>query len=162
MSTNDLVLPHNATALVLADVTRFGAASVETGGFFLAPRGGDEITIVAHTRTAGIVRRRRLFQISDLALDRLFGYADEHDLWIPAQFHSHARAAFLSATDVDHGLCVEGFLSTIIPYFAAPPTDPSKWGWWRYQNTWTSIAPPRPSAAPIDAFTFDEDGVHGA
>jgi len=161
MTANELILPAEAIAIVVADVTRFGALSVETGGFLLAAREDDAIAMVARAGSAGIVRRPDLFQVSDLALDRLFGYADEHDLWIPVQFHSHGLAAFMSPTDVEHGLCVEGFVSTIVPFFAAPPTDPSQWGWWRYEEAWTPIAPPGASTAPVAAITFDEDDVHG-
>lgn len=159
MTANELTLPADAISLLISDITRFGVLSVETGGFLLAPRDDDAIAMVALAGTSGIVRRPGLFQISELALDRLFGYADEHDLWIPVQFHSHALAAFMSPTDVDHGLCVEGFVSAIVPYFDTPPRDPSEWGWWRYQEAWKPIAPPLLSVAPIAAVTFDEAGI---
>ena len=161
MTVNDLVIPADAISLLIADVTRFGALAVETGGFLLAPRGDEAIALVALAGTAGIVRQLDLFQVTDLALDRLFAYAEEHGLWIPVQFHSHGLAAVMSTADLEHGLCVEGFVSTIVPYFVAPPTDPSKWGWWRYENGWTPIDPPQLSAAPAQTVTFDEDGVRG-
>lgn len=162
MTANNLILPKPATAAVIAEVTRFGAESLETGGFLLAPRAEDTLAIVALAGTAGIVRRARMFQVSEIALDRLFAHADRHDLWIPAQFHSHGRAAFMSPTDIDHGLSVQGFVTTIVPYFATPPADPSQWGWWRYDDAWTPIAPPRAAAGAVSVITFDEDGVRGA
>ena len=72
MTANELTLPEVATAMVIADVTRFGTAGVETGGFLLAPRDGNAITTIALAGSAGIVRRRDLFQVSEVALDRLF------------------------------------------------------------------------------------------
>jgi hypothetical protein len=120
LRANDLILPEPATAAMLADVTRFGGKSVETGGFLLAPRDEDTIAIVALAGAAGIVRRRRMFQVSEIALDRLFAHADRRELWIPAQFHSHGGAAFMSPTDIAHGLSVEGFVTTILPDFASP------------------------------------------
>lgn len=159
MIANELALPRSAAATVVAEVARFGTVRVETGGFLLAPRDSDAVTIVALAGTVGIVRRRDLFQISDLALDRVFSYADEHDLWIPAQFHSHGMAAFMSECDVEHGLSVAGFVTTIVPYFAAPPADPAGWGWWRYQGEWTPISPPRTTTAHVTVICFDEDNV---
>ena len=161
MTANDLVLSEAASAALIADVRRFGAAHVETGGFLLAPRDDDAVTIVALAGTAGIVRRRDLFQVSDFALDRLFGHADEHELWIPAQFHSHGLGAFMSECDVEHGLSVQGFITTIVPHFAAPPQDPAQWGWWRYEGAWIPLAPPRRSSTPVSVITFDEGGVDG-
>jgi len=68
----------------------------------------------------------------------------------------------MSPTDIDHGLSVEGFVTTIVPSFASPPADPSQWGWWRYDDAWTPIASPRLAAALVSVITFDEDGVRGA
>lgn len=138
MTANDLVLSEAASAALIADVRRFGAAHVETGGFLLAPRDVDEVTIVALADTAGIIRRRDLFQVSDLALDRL------------------------SECDVEHGLSVQGFVTTIVPHFAAPPQDPARWGWWRYEGAWIPLAPPCRSSTPVSVITFDEGGVDGA
>ena len=162
MNAHHLSLSPAATHIVLEDVARFGAASVETGGFLLAPRGEDRISIVALAGTHGIERHRRLFQISELALDRLFGYADDHDLWIPAQYHSHQRDAFMSPTDTDHGLCVEGFVSAIVPFYASPPRDPARWGWWDYERGWRRIAPPDGSTATVAFIMFDERGAGAA
>jgi hypothetical protein len=159
---NDLILSEAATTAIAADVTRYGAEHVETGGFLLAPRDADTISTVALAGTAGIVRQRDLFQVSERALDRLFAQADEHDLWIPAQFHSHGLEAFMSPTDINHGLSVEGFISMIVPHYAAPPIDRSAWGWWRYDDSWTAIAPPKTSLGAVSVITFDEDGARDA
>lgn len=161
MTANELTLPEAATAAVIADVLRFGTARVETGGFLLAPRGSDAISAVALAGSGGIVRRRDLFQVSDLALDRLFAYADENGLWIPAQFHSHGHGAFMSACDVEHGLSVAGFVTTIVPHFAEPPADPASWGWWRYDGGWVPVGPPRPSFDGVVVITVDEEPVRG-
>jgi hypothetical protein len=161
MTANELTLPNAAAAAVVGDVTRYGAKNVETGGFLLAPRGEDTISIVALAGDAGITRRRDLFQLSECALDRLFAHADERDLWIPAQFHSHGLNAFMSACDVDHGLSVHGFVTTIVPYFASPPEDAAQWGWWRFGSAWTPVAPPSTSHAPVRVIAFAEDGIHG-
>lgn len=162
MTENHLRVPDAAISIVLADVIPFGTEAVETGGFLLAPRGSETISVVALAGTVGILRSRHLFQISDLALDRLFAYADERDLWIPAQFHSHARAAFMSPTDIDHGLSVEGFVTTIVPHFAAPPAQPSRWGWWQYNRGWTPISPPHGTTDAVSVITFDQDSIRGA
>ena len=68
----------------------------------------------------------------------------------------------MSECDVDHGLSVEGFVTTIVPHFATPPRDPSRWGWWRYEGAWIPLAAPRCSSTPASVITFDEDGVDGA
>ncbi len=161
MTTNALTLPDKAVAAITGHVAYHGAKNVETGGFLLAPRGEDTISVVALAGGVGITRRPDLFQISEYALDRLFAHADEHDLWIPAQFHSHGLTAFMSACDVDHGLSVRGFVTTILPYFASPPEDPAQWGWWRFDGVWTPLAPPSRSHEPIHVIAFAEDGIHG-
>jgi hypothetical protein len=161
MTENEVTLPNAAVAAVVHDVAHYGAGNVETGGFLLARRGNDTISIVALAGDVGVTRRRDLFQVSELALDRLFAHADESDLWIPAQFHSHGGAAFMSACDVDHGLSVQGFVTTIVPYFASPPEDAARWGWWRFDGVWTPLAPPSTSDARVRVIAFAEDGVHG-
>ena len=159
MNTDSLILPIVGVRLITEDVARFGAYPAETGGFLLAPRETELVTTIALAGTRGIVHRRGLFQVSELALDRLFAYADERDLWIPAQYHSHGGRAFMSPTDIDHGLSVAGFVSTIVPFYATPPADPARWGWWQYDGEWTTIDPPRVEPAVASAIVFDEDGV---
>jgi hypothetical protein len=161
MKTNSLILPIGGVRMIIEDVARFGACNVETGGFLLASRETELVTTIGLAGTRGIERRRGLFQVSELTLDRLFGYADEHDLWIPAQYHSHGRRAFMSPTDVDHGLSVAGFVSTIVPFYATPPADAARGGWWRYDDEWVAIDPPRVDGGGVDVITFDEDGISG-
>lgn len=162
MISNDVILPQAAAKAVIADVALLGREGLETGGFLLAPRGSEQVSIVARCATAGIVRRAGLFQVSERALDRLFEYADQHELWIPVQFHSHKLAALLSPCDVEHGLSVEGFVTTIVPYFRAPSADPARWGWWRYRSGWTPARAPETSPGPSRVIVFDEEGVHDA
>ena len=76
--------------------------------------GYDNIDLILAGCT-GIVRAKDHFQISERALDRLFTYADAHRFWLPVQFHSHQFGTAMSRTDARHGLCVEGFVSAIVP-----------------------------------------------
>lgn len=154
--------PESAVDIVTNNVRRFGQQRLETGGFLLAA--GDEptaITGVALAGAAGVTRRRDLFSVSGLALDRLFTWAADGELRIAAQFHSHGGRAFLSPVDLRHGLSVRGFTSCIVPFSADPPLDPKQWGWWRFDGrTWMKAHPPRAVATnPVTTVTFDEDGV---
>lgn len=162
MSASELTLPHAGANAVIEHVLRFGRLGLETGGFLLAPRGAEQITSVACAGTAGIARRPELFQVGERALDRLFAHAEERDLWIPAQFHSHMFEAGLSLCDLEHGLSVEGFQTTVIPFFHAPPQDPARWAWWRYGNSWEPVDPPTVSGTPVQVLAFDENGVRDA
>jgi hypothetical protein len=161
MIETSLFTSADAVAAVIRETRSYGERSLETGGFLIAESGTDTLTGVAMAGDAGITRRRRLFQISERALDRLFTFADDQGLWIPVQFHSHERAAFMSETDAEHGLRVEGFVSTIIPEFAAPPDDVCSWRWWEFQQgDWHACSPARIVAAELDlAIVFDEDGI---
>ena len=162
MSANELTLPHAGAHAVHEEVRRFGRLGIETGGFLLAPRGLSQITSIACASSTGIARRPDLFQVSERALDRLFAHADECDLWIPAQFHSHMFEAGLSLCDLKHGLSVEGFQTTVVPFFHAPPADPALWGWWHYSAGWKPVVAPNASGAPVQVVAFDEDGVRDA
>ncbi len=162
MSPSDLILPQPAAIALIDDVAAFGRIGVETGGFLLAARGSEEISTVARCGTAGILRRAEFLQISAPALECLFAYVEQRELWIPVQFHSHRLEAFLSPCDLEHGLSVEGFVTTIVPYFHAPSTDPTRWGWWRYTGSWMRASAPESSTAPARAVIFDEDGVRDA
>jgi hypothetical protein len=161
MSGAGFDLPADAARAVIDDVTGYGTTGVETGGFFAVPRDEEAVSMVALAGTTGIVRERLYFQISERALDRLFSYADEASLWLPAQFHSHAEGAFLSRTDKEHGLSVDGFVSAVVPDFAGPPAEPSAWGWWEYHSRlWHQIASPQTlPAGEVRIVLFDEDGV---
>jgi hypothetical protein len=147
---------------VLAEETRaYGARDLETGGFLLAPTGSDYVSGVALAGTSGIVHEPFLFQISERALDRLFTFADDQQLWIPIQFHSHRFGAHMSRTDAEHGLRVEGFVNTIIPGFAEPSEDVSQWSWWQFRDGAWQAYPPIVvnGSAPAQVILFDEDGV---
>ena len=161
MSDSSGTAPPQAVDAIVHETLAYGARRLETGGFLIAPVGDDQIHGVAFAGDTGIVRRHNLFQISRGALDRLFTYADDAGFWIPIQFHSHRYGSGMSLSDQAHGLRVEGFISTIVPKFAQPPTDVSRWGWWRFQHrSWVPIPPISvgPDAIPI-LLTFDEDGV---
>jgi hypothetical protein len=148
-----------AVAAIVAEVARYGAAGVETGGFLLVPRSNPTITtVVATAGTTGIVRRPNQFIISGAAVDVLSGWADNHDLRIAAQFHSHGNAAFLSPIDRRGGIRIDGFVSTVIPTFHTPPAAMTAWAWFTFaKGNWQ----PRPALATvaggIDTVTFDED-----
>jgi hypothetical protein len=155
-----IALPIRAGHVIAEEVRRFGQRGVETGGLLLAPRGQGTVTIAAFAGKAGITRERLLFQVSALALDRLFGFADQRSCWVPAQFHSHAAAAFLSLTDQQHGLRVTGFTSAVIPRFADPSTSVAAWGWWRFSSEeWNLCPPPETEGNDVEVVIFDEEGV---
>lgn len=160
-AANRLILPDAGAAAIVADVTHYGGEEVETGGFMLAQAGTETVTEIAHAGTRGILRRRDLFQVSELALDALFAYAEANELWIPAQYHSHGLTAFMSDCDVEHGLSVDGFVSVIVPFFADPPPAPSAWGWWCFKGDWLRLAPPVVATGDVAVQTFDEEGVRG-
>jgi hypothetical protein len=156
-----LGLPAMAGHAIAREVRQFGQRRVETGGFLLAPRGQGAVTVMAFAGEVGIIRERLLFQVSALALDQLFGFADQRSCWIPAQFHSHAAGAFLSRTDQQLGLRVKGFTSTVIPDFANPPCEVTAWGWWRFSSEdWIPCQPPQIEGDDLEVVTFDEEGVH--
>jgi hypothetical protein len=155
-----LTVPATAGPVIAEEVRRFGQRDVETGGFFLAPQGQGLVTVVAFAGQAGITRQGLLFQVSALALDQLFGFADQRSCWVPAQFHSHAAGAFLSFTDQQHGLRVSGFTSAVIPRFADPPAGMAAWGWWRFSaQDWTPCQPPQMQGHEVEVVVFDEEGV---
>lgn len=162
MSANELTLPRAGANAVIEEARRYGTLSLETGGFLLAPRGSEQITSVACAGSTGIARRPELFQVSERALDCLFEHAEERDLWIPAQFHSHMFEAALSLCDLQHGLSVEGFQTTIVPFFHSPPSDPVRWGWWQYRTAWEPVNAPASSDAAVQVVSFDADGVRDA
>jgi hypothetical protein len=157
-----LAIPRAAVNVIREDVLAFGSKRVETGGFFLARSGGEETaTVLALAGEDGITRHRGLFGVSGIALDRLFAYAEEEGLRVPAQFHSHGGRAFLSPTDLAHGLSVRGFVSCIVPFWNDPPADPHNWGWWRCDgDAWnTEPSPEVAEHTSVCVVRFDEGGV---
>jgi len=156
-----VAVPATAVAIIATEVRGYGHRRLETGGFLLLPRDTATVSTVAFAGAPGIVRRHNLFQISERALDRLFIFADDHDLQIPVQFHSHELGAFLSRTDAEHGLRVEGFTSVVIPTYSAPPVEISQWGWWCFTTgAWVSAVVPQIGHGAVTAVRFDEDRVH--
>lgn len=156
----EITLGADAGSVITTEIRKHGEVGVETGGFLLAAAGSDAASIVAFAGASGITRDALFFQISELALDRLFTFADRRRCWVPAQFHSHAGAAFLSLTDQLQGLRVAGFVSAVVPRFADPPAEPASWGWWQFGgDAWVDILPPSAHRDPIEIVTFDEDGV---
>ncbi len=124
-----ILIPASGVTAAVDETAAFGVRDLETGGFLLVPRsssadGGSPVAVIALAGDTGIVRDRGLFQISERALDRIFAFADDHDLWIPAQFHSHKVGAFLSRTDQRHGLCVDGVHLSRDPDLRLPTSGP--------------------------------------
>lgn len=155
-----LTVPIGAAAVVVAEVAGFGSVNKETGGFLLAENGRTEISLVAVAGETGVLRARDLFQITSTALDRLFRFAEEHDVWIPVQFHSHRRHAFLSNADARHGFCVEGFVSAVVPTYDQPPKAASDWGWWCFHDAaWQTMEAPAASTVGVAVLRFDENEV---
>jgi len=163
MIPNELTIASGVIDALLADVAGYGERRLETGGFFMASTGQNHVSGLALAGESGILRQYNLFQISERALDRLFTYAVGSELWLPAQYHSHILGAQMSLTDARHGLNVEGFTSTILPTFGAPPREMAAWGWWiftggRWNDAGAAAASPGPATAIV---IFDEDGVRG-
>jgi hypothetical protein len=160
MTASRLELPAGAGRVIASDVGRYGALGVETGGFLLALTGTGSVSTVAFAGTRGITRHRLRLQISEIALDQLFGFAEQHSSWVPAQFHSHAGKAFLSQTDREYGLRVPGFISAVIPEFTEPPEHPDAWTWWRFDGPdWNETSRPQAGSGDVRQVIFDEDGV---
>lgn len=158
-------IPKVLAGAVCQDVAGYGLRGVETGMFLLGPRDGSGVTTVAFAGTAGVTRRKDHFAVTGTALARLFRHADDHDLLVMAQVHSHGRAAFLSETDLRYGFAVEGFTTSVIPNYRCPSADPRVWGWWRYTSgCWVVAAPYVVAGSEGEAsrITFDEDGIHAS
>jgi len=161
-----ITIPESALPRIASDVIQYGSRGLETGGFLLGDA-ADRISHVALAGMKGIIRRRDQFAVSGLSLDRLFTWAAEHQLFVPAQFHSHGghhgQRPFLSTTDQEHGFRVEGFISSVIPGFANPPLQPAAWGWWQFGGQrWVEVRPAAVGPGTVSFVMFDEDGVRGA
>lgn len=155
-----LHLGADALDTIVADVARYGARSVETGALLLTPHGEPAVTLVALAGTAGIDRRPGLLVFSSAALNPMFSYAEDHDLQLRAQVHSHKYDAFLSPTDKAGNIRMSGFIASVIPNFANPKADPTAWGWWTFNGTsWTPTEPALVTAQGTKFVTFDADGV---
>jgi hypothetical protein len=161
VTTSPLTVRGEVIAAVVAETARYGSAQLETGGFLIAQSGTEDVCGAAMAGDAGILRRHNAFQISERALDRLFTYASENDLWLPIQFHTHEFGSGMSETDALHGLRTEGFISAILPRFASPTTDLAEWGWWQFlSGGWRTCLPAlEVPGGPDMLVTFDEVGV---
>ena len=161
---SQLRLTQGAVDALTADIRRWGALGAETGGFLLASESDpDLLTILALAGHAGIARRRGLFAVSGPAIEQLFSWATDSELRIRAQVHSHARGAFLSPTDLRHGFDVAGFISAVVPHFAAPSAQPRDWGWWQRTTTrWQAHPAPEVIAGTASVVRFDQSGVDAA
>jgi hypothetical protein len=161
VTTSPFTIRDEVIAAVVDETTYYGSAQLETGGFLIARRGSEEICGAAMAGDVGILRRHNAFQISERALDRLFTYASDNDLWLPIQFHSHEFGSGMSKTDARHGLRAEGFISTILPRFACPTACLAAWGWWQFlSGDWrTCPAALEVAGGPDLLVTFDEGGV---
>lgn len=156
-----LITRHLVDALV-AEIGAWGERNVETGGFLLAAEDHpDRANVLALAGEAGIVRHRDLLTISRSAIERLFTWAGDAEMRIRAQVHSHARVAFLSRTDLHHGFDVDGFITAVVPHFAAPSADPGDWGWWqRGGGRWQARRAPDVVVGTVHIVRFDEGGLH--
>jgi len=146
---------------LLAEIRHHGELDQETGGFLLArAEDPDRLTCLALAADLGITRKRELFIVSGGALERLFTWATESEMRVRAQYHSHRRGAFLSPTDIEHGFSVEGFVTSVIPHYLAPPHGPDEWGWWRCSGgEWLRTTAPAVDERPTAVVAFDEEGV---
>lgn len=155
-----LHLGADAADTIVADVARYGALGVETGALLLTSHGEETVTVVALAGTAGIDRRPGLLIFSSAALNPLFSYAEDHDLQLRAQVHSHMYEAFLSPTDKAGNIRMAGFIASVVPNFANPDANPTAWGWWTFDGAdWTPTEPALVSGQGTKFVTFDADGV---
>lgn len=155
-----LHLGVDAVDTIVAEVARYGALGVETGALLLTPHGEPAVSVVALAGTAGIDRRRGLLVFSSAALNPLFSYAEDHDLQLRAQVHSHMYDAFLSPTDKAGNIRMPGFIASVVPNFATPDADPTVWGWWTFNGSdWIPTEPASVSTHATKSVTFDADGV---
>ena len=128
-----LDVPAAAGPAIANEVRRYGALDVETGGFLLAPEGTGSVCTVAFAGTSGIIRRRLQLQISEIALDQLFGFAEEQGCWVPAQFHSHAGESVPVADRPRARPASPRVHLRRHPRFRRPARrSPDAWTWWRF------------------------------
>lgn len=157
----NLTLTEGAVRALLDETRSWGSRGVETGGFLL--RAGDgPARCVALAAASGISRRHDYFMVSGRAIAQLFRWAEDQELAVVAQVHSHRCDAFLSKTDLQHGFSVRGFISAVIPRFASPPPHLPAWGWWRFEGVWQQTVAPSVTAGSPHIVRFDEDGVRAA
>lgn len=158
---NDLEVADSVVRTLLEETAIWGARGVETGAFLLRDQ-DSPACCVALAAATGVVRHPDLFTISGRAIAELFSWADDHRMRIAAQVHSHRRGALLSRTDLEHGFSVRGFISAVIPFFAAPPRRIEQWGWWQFDGAWQPVRAPLVTAGDLRLVRFDEEGVREA
>jgi hypothetical protein len=158
-----LTIREGAVDLLVAEVEAYGTLPAETGAFLMAREDApDELALVAVPGSAGVVRRRDLFEASAEALAGLFDRATDEGLVIRAQLHSHRRGAFLSRTDLEHGFDVEGFVTCVMPRYSSPPRDPALWTWWRFEaGSWVEQAAPTVISGDCERVDFATGGRDG-
>jgi proteasome lid subunit RPN8/RPN11 len=142
-------------------VAACGATGVETGGFLLVHRPDPAVTgVLALAGATGIVRQPDQFIISGAAVDLLSEWAENYDLRVVAQFHSHRGPAFLSSIDRRGGMRVAGFISAVIPNFRRPPASPDAWAWFTFiAGGWQLRPPLRSVRGEVQIISFDEEGI---
>ncbi|WP_392544213.1 hypothetical protein [Oryzobacter telluris] len=156
-----LHLGTDAVARLTADVARYGSRGVETGALLLTPIDDVAVSVIALAGAAGIERHPGLLRFSTSVLSPLFSYAEENELQLRAQVHSHKFDAFLSPTDKAGNIRMVGFIACVIPNFATPSPDPSAWGWWTFGGQhWTPSASAVETDASTKVITFDAEGIH--
>lgn len=156
-----LRLSDDGVETLIGDVRHHGARGVETGAMLLTAAGDPTVTTIALVGISGVIRERGLFVLTMPVIDALFSYAEQHDLQVRAQLHSHEHDAFLSPTDRAGGIRMRGFVAAVVPTFRAPPRDPGQWGWWSFASgDWATCAAGEiASAGPTSVVTVDADGV---
>lgn len=156
-----LELPRAAVDAIADDVTNYGGLRLETGALLLAKLGDTTVTTVAIAGTAGVIRGYGRFVLTVPVIDQLFTYAETHGLQVVAHVHSHGRGSFLSPIDRTGIIRMTGFIAAVIPTFATPPRDPSRWGWWTFRDgDWHDHAPAvMTKNGPVRILTVDADGV---
>lgn len=158
---SQFALPADMGPAIARVVRASGARRVETGGFVLADVGSTSGSVLALAGDTGFDRSLGIFHLSGEALAALFEWADEHELTVLAQWHSHPRQAFLSKTDLEHGFDVPGFRTAVVPWFQNPPSHPTDWGWWAYDGSrWVPFRGPSSAAPGFTVVTFEEGMVH--
>lgn len=156
-----LRLPAEAVEAIVREVATWGRLGRESGVLLLAS--ADEplvVDAIGQPLDVGITRRRDEFAISGLALAQLFAHLDECDRVVAALIHSHGKRAFLSDVDLEHGFSVEGFVSSIVPSYADPPSEVRRWGWWIFlDGRWQDAEVPEVFPGGFLKIEFDEAGA---
>lgn len=157
---NSLMISETLLRPLHEHVRAHGRADVEAGGFLLGGGENPVATVLALAEGRGVERSRGIFRVSGRAIDQLFAWAEERELRVWAQVHSHPRGSFLSDIDEREGFRVEGFISAVIPDYSDPSEAPSAWGFWRFAGgAWSAIESAQTTGAAGSVYTFSEDGV---